>query len=33
LRDAFFGLSQDDQDAIVEFLKAMQALPDTTGGV
>jgi mono/diheme cytochrome c family protein len=32
-RDAFFGLSQDDQDAIVEFLKAMQALPDTTGGV
>lgn len=30
-RDAFFGLPQDDQDSIIEFLKALQAVPDTTG--
>jgi cytochrome c peroxidase len=30
-RDAFFALPQDDQNAVVEFLKALQVLPDTTG--
>ena len=27
-RDAFFALSQEDQDAIIEFLKTLQVLPD-----
>jgi CxxC motif-containing protein (DUF1111 family) len=30
-RDALFALPQDDQNAIVEFLKALQVLPNTTG--
>ncbi len=27
-RDAFFAASQDDQDAVVEFLKSLQVLPN-----
>lgn len=32
-RDAFFGLPQADRDAVVEFLKSLQVVPERAGEV